>query len=83
VAKVSYESLESLGTVEAIDSLIAETVEFFKAMKDGDIDVKLILKDATGGTVTIKNNTKRPLTVKLPEAYAGVPVAGHRELATA
>jgi len=28
---VSYESLESLGTVEAIDSLIAETVEFFSA----------------------------------------------------
>ena len=60
---------------EAIDKAPVETVEFFKAMKDGDIDVKLILKDATGGTVTIKNNTKRPLTVKLPEAYAGVPVA--------
>jgi hypothetical protein len=28
---VSYESLESLGTVEAIDSLIAETVEFFSS----------------------------------------------------
>ena len=28
---VTYESLESLGTVEAIDSLIAETVEFFSS----------------------------------------------------
>ena len=28
---VSYESLESLGTVEAIDSLIAETVEYFSS----------------------------------------------------
>ncbi len=28
---VSYESLESLGTVDAIDSLIAETVEFFSS----------------------------------------------------
>jgi hypothetical protein len=46
----------------------------FDAMKAGDIDVKLFLKDSTGGTVTITNKTKKPLTIKLPEAFAGVPV---------
>ncbi|MCE9526520.1 MAG: hypothetical protein K8R36_10745, partial [Planctomycetales bacterium] len=53
----------------------AETVEFFSAMKAGDIEVKLIMKDSTAGTVSIKNNTKKPLTIKLPEAFATVPVA--------
>ena len=53
----------------------AETVEFFSAMKAGDIEVKLIMKDSTVGTVLIKNNTKKPLSIKLPEAFATVPVA--------
>ena len=53
----------------------AETVEFFAAMKAGDIEVKLIMKDSTEGTVAIKNNTKKPLSIKLPEVFATVPVA--------
>ncbi|HEX5105123.1 MAG TPA: hypothetical protein VFV87_14990, partial [Pirellulaceae bacterium] len=52
----------------------AEPVELFAAIESGEIDVKLFLKDSTGGTVTIANNTKKPLTIKLPEAFAGVPV---------
>jgi hypothetical protein len=52
----------------------AESVEMFQAMKAGDIDVKLFLKDSTGGTVTITNKSKKPLTIKLPEAFAGVPI---------
>ena len=41
----------------------AETVEFFSAMKAGDIDVKLIMKDSTLVTVLIKYNTKKPLSI--------------------
>ncbi len=52
-----------------------QPVEFFAAIKAGDIEARLIPKDSTTGTVTIKNKTKRPLTIKLPEAFAGVPVA--------
>jgi hypothetical protein len=52
----------------------AEQVEFFAAMKAGDIDVKLIPRDETESRLMIKNNTKKPLSVKLPEAFAGVPV---------
>jgi len=51
-----------------------QTVEMFKAMKAGDIEVKLIPKDSTQSRVLIKNKTKQPLNVKLPEAFAGVPV---------
>lgn len=52
----------------------AETVDLFAAAEKGQIEVKLIPKDSTGGTVTIKNNTDKPLTIKLPEAFAGVPI---------
>lgn len=49
-----------------------ETVEMFAAMKSGDIEVQLIFKDAKSGNVIITNKTKKPLSVKLPEAFAGV-----------
>jgi hypothetical protein len=50
-------------------------VDVFDAMKAGDIDVRLIPKDSTGGVVLVKNKSKKPLTIKMPEAFAGVPVA--------
>jgi hypothetical protein len=52
----------------------AETVEMFDAIKDGQIAVRLIPKDSTECRVMIENKTKKPLTVKLPDAFAGVPV---------
>lgn len=54
----------------------AETVEMFAAIEKGQIDVKLIPKDSTQCRVMIENKTKKPLSVKLPEAFAGVPVLG-------
>jgi hypothetical protein len=53
----------------------AEIVELFDAMASGDLDVKVIAKDATTGKVLIKNTTKRPLAIKLPEVFAAVPAA--------
>jgi hypothetical protein len=52
----------------------AETVEMFHAIEDGRIDVKLIPKDSKQSNVLIENRTDKPLTVKLPDAFAGVPV---------
>jgi hypothetical protein len=52
----------------------AKVVELFAGIKSGDIEVKVIPKDAKEGTVTIKNNTGKPLTIKVPEVLAGVPV---------
>jgi hypothetical protein len=51
-----------------------EAVEMFAAMDAGQIDVKLIPKDSTECRVLIENKTKKPLSVKLPDAFAGVPV---------
>jgi hypothetical protein len=52
----------------------ATVVELFAGMESGEIEVKVIPKDATGGNITVKNKTDKPLTIKLPEAFAGVPV---------
>lgn len=46
----------------------------FDGMKSGDIDVKLIVRSDHQARVLIKNNTKQPLTVRMPAAFAGVPV---------
>ena len=51
-----------------------ETVDLFAAAKQGDIEVKLIPNNDKEANVIITNKTKRPLTVRLPEAFAGVPV---------
>ncbi len=52
----------------------AEVVEMFRAMEDGKIDVKLIPRNSKQSNVLIKNKTDKPLSVQLPDAFAGVPV---------
>ena len=52
-----------------------ETVEMFEAIEADQIEVKLIPKDSTQSRVLVKNKTDKPLNVKLPEAFAGMPVA--------
>ena len=52
----------------------AQTVEMFAAMEKGDIAVKLIPKDSTQSKIIIENKTDEPLNVKLPDAFAGVPI---------
>jgi hypothetical protein len=52
----------------------AVSVEMFAAIKAGDIEVKMIPKDTTESTVLITNKSGKPLSIKLPEAFAGVPV---------
>jgi len=54
----------------------AQQVEMFAAMKSGELDVKFIPKNDREANVLLKNNTKRPLSVKLPDAFAGVPALG-------
>jgi hypothetical protein len=49
-------------------------VDLFDGMKSGDLDVKFIPRNANDGTILVKNNTDQPLTVKLPDAFAAVPV---------
>jgi hypothetical protein len=52
----------------------ARQVELFEAMKTGDIEVSFIPHDSQRANVLIKNKTDKPLTIRLPETFAGVPV---------
>lgn len=54
--------------------VVTATAEWFAAMDAGQIDVKIIPQDATKATVLVKNLTDKPLDVKLPQAFASVPV---------
>jgi len=51
-----------------------ESVELFEAIENGDLKVKVVAKDSTQLRVFIQNQTKKPLNVKLPEAFGAVPV---------
>ena len=52
----------------------AESVELFSAINAGDLEVKLIPKDATQSTIIVKNLTTKPLRIQMPAAFAGIPV---------
>ena len=52
----------------------AEKVNLFEAVDADQVMVKLIPKDAMGGTVLLENKTDKPLTVKIPAAVVGVSV---------
>jgi hypothetical protein len=56
------------------------TVEMFKAIADGQIVVKIIPKDSTQCNMIVENKTNQPLSVKLPDAFAGVPVLAQNGL---
>jgi hypothetical protein len=52
----------------------AEQVDLFEAVDAKQVTVKLVPKDAMGGTVLIENKTDKPLTIKVPDAVAGVSI---------
>jgi hypothetical protein len=60
------------------DESPAKTVEMFAGMDAGEVEVVMIMKDSKEGTVMVKNKTDKPLTVKLPAAFAGVPILAQR-----
>ncbi len=51
-----------------------EVVEIFSGIQQGQLDVQLIPRDSRQCRLIIKNNTDKPLSVMLPQAFAGVPV---------
>lgn len=51
-----------------------KTVELFGAMEAGQLEVKFIPKSSLEANLLIENKTSEPLNIKLPKAFAGVPV---------
>lgn len=52
----------------------AVEVEFFAAVDAGQVEAKFIPKDSTQARLLIENKTDQPLSVRLPEAFAGRPI---------
>jgi hypothetical protein len=52
----------------------AKTIDMFDGMQSGDLAVRYVPKDSKEARVTIENKTDKPLNVKLPAAFAGMPV---------
>lgn len=51
-----------------------ETADLFEAIDAGQIEVKFIAKNEKQARVRIKNKSGKPLSVRLPEAFAARPV---------
>jgi hypothetical protein len=47
--------------------------DLFQAIENHQVDVKFIAKSDHDARVLVKNNTNQPLTLHMPEAFAGVP----------
>ena len=60
----------------SFQSLDSDTVEFFAAKKAGLIDVMFIPRSSKSANIMMKNRTKRKLNIRMPEAFAGVPILG-------
>ncbi|MBX7168548.1 MAG: hypothetical protein K1X74_19580 [Pirellulales bacterium] len=52
----------------------AEQLELFAAIKAGQVDVKFIPRNDKQARLLVKNLTDKPINVRLPDAFAGVPV---------
>jgi len=55
-----------------------QNVELFHAIEAGDVEVTLIPKDSKQSTVLLKNKSNKPLRIKMPEAFVGVPLLAQR-----
>jgi hypothetical protein len=51
----------------------SEPIEFFQALKHGEVEAKFIAKSDEEARLLVTNKTGRPLTLQLPAAFAGVP----------
>ena len=71
----AHKANESAAANKAQPNVAAKEVELFAGMQNGDLDVQIIAKSDHAGRVIIANKTGRPVNIKLPEAFAAVPVA--------
>ncbi len=51
----------------------AKKVELFSAMEEKQIEVQVLARNSTGGSLLISNKTEEPLTVEVPDGFVAVP----------
>ncbi|MCE9525543.1 MAG: hypothetical protein K8R36_05765 [Planctomycetales bacterium] len=72
---VSFGSILSVSAKES-SSASAEpaVVDLFEGMESGKVEAIVIPRDSKKITLQLKNKSDQPLTIRLPEAFAAVPV---------
>lgn len=68
------------GPVSA-DDTTSQALALFAAAEAGQIELKVIPKDARQATILISNKSDRPLRIQLPEAFAAVPILAQGDVA--
>lgn len=51
------------------------SVDLFDAMKSGSVEAEFVAKSSKRGRIIMQNKTDQPLSVEIPDAFIGVPLA--------
>ena len=54
-------------------------VDLFQAVEAGQIEAKVIAKSTKEARIIVKNNTDKPLTVKMPDGFAAMPILAQQQ----
>ncbi len=73
VSLVAAALLAQLATA-ADEQSAPQGTDLFQAIDNHQVDVKFIAKSDHDARVLVKNNTNQPLSLHMPETFAGVPV---------
>ncbi|MDB4477027.1 hypothetical protein N9018_02360 [Rhodopirellula sp.] len=71
---LSILALPTVALAERQAEVAAIKAGLFEAMDAGQIDVKIIPQNATKANVLIRNLTDKPVELRLPKAFASVPI---------
>ncbi|HEX6961707.1 MAG TPA: hypothetical protein VF175_07565 [Lacipirellula sp.] len=52
-----------------------EELELFDAMQSGEVEATFVARNSKQGNIVLKNKTNKPLSVRIPDAFIGVPLA--------
>ncbi|MEM9828364.1 MAG: hypothetical protein AAF958_17375 [Planctomycetota bacterium] len=58
------------------DAAKQRVADWFDSMDAGDLEVRIIQRDATRANILVTNKTGKDMLVRLPEQFASVPVLG-------
>nr|MBA3485427.1 hypothetical protein [Pirellulales bacterium] len=52
-----------------------ESKDLFDAMQDGTVEATFVARDSQKGRIIMKNKTGKPVSIEIPDAFIGVPMA--------
>jgi hypothetical protein len=65
----------SLARGESSTASEPAALDLFDAMQTGAVDAKFVARNSLQGRIVLQNKTKQPLSIEIPDAFIGVPMA--------